>query len=142
MGLLDSLLGGGQGQSPAAGGGTEAVLIRALGAVLAQNGGVQGLMNKFSQGGLGDIFSSWVGTGANQPVTASQVHSVLGSEQIQALAAKVGIDPATASTLLAQLLPKVVDKLTPNGQVDPNADHHQGLAAMLPSLLQGLGGHT
>jgi uncharacterized protein YidB (DUF937 family) len=141
MGLFDSLLGDATGKSPAAGG-TEAAVVGVLGAVLAQNGGVQGLMNKFSQGGLGGVFSSWVGTGENQPVSASQVQSALGSEQVQALAAKVGVDPATVSRLLAQFLPKVVDKLTPTGQVDPNADHQQGLAALLPSLLQSLGGHS
>ena len=121
MGLLDSLLGGlgGKSQQPATGG-TDAI-AGVLSAVLAQNGGVQGLMSKFSQGGLGEVFSSWVGTGENQPVSPSQVQSVLGSEQVQALAAKLGIDPAMASGLLAQYLPKVVDKLTPAGQVDPNA---------------------
>ena len=140
MGLLDSLLGGlgGKSQQPATGG-TDAI-AGVLSAVLAQNGGVQGLMSKFSQGGLGGVFSSWVGTGENQPVSPSQVQSVLGSEQVQALAAKLGIDPAMASGLLAQYLPKVVDKLTPAGQVDPNADHQQGLAALLPSLLQTFGG--
>ena len=140
MGLLDSLLGGlgGKSQQPATGG-TDAI-AGVLSAVLAQNGGVQGLMTKFSQGGLGGVFSSWVGTGENQPVSPSQVQSVLGSEQVQALAAKLGIDPAMASGLLAQYLPKVVDKLTPAGQVDPNADHQQGLAALLPSLLQTFGG--
>jgi uncharacterized protein YidB (DUF937 family) len=141
MGLLDSLLGDSAGKTPAAGG-TEAALVGVLSTVLAQNGGVQGLMNKFSQGGLGGIFSSWVGTGENQPVSASQVQNALGSEQVQALAAKIGVDPAVASGLIAQFLPKVVDKLTPAGQVDPNADHQQGLAALLPSLLQSLGGHS
>jgi uncharacterized protein YidB (DUF937 family) len=52
----------------------------------------------------------------------------------------MGIDPAQASTLLAEFLPKVVDKLTPTGKVDPNADHQQGLAAMIPSLLETLAG--
>ena len=141
MGLLDSLLGDSARQN-ASGGGTEAALVGVLSTVLAQNGGVQGLMNKFSQGGLGGIFSSWVGTGENQPVSASQVQNALGSEQVQALAAKIGIDPAMASELIAQVLPKVVDKLTPTGQVDPNADHQQGLAALLPSLLQSLGGQS
>ena len=141
MGLLDSLLGDSAGKTPAAGG-TEAALVGVLSTVLAQNGGVQGLMNKFSQGGLGGIFSSWVGTGENQPVSASQVQNALGSEQVQALAAKIGVDPAVASGLIAQFLPKVVDKLTPAGQVDPNADHQQGLAALLPSLLQSLGGQS
>ncbi len=141
MGLLDSVLGGLAGKTTAAGG-TEAAVAAVIGAVLTQNGGVQGLMNKFSQGGLGGVFSSWVGTGENQPVSAAQVQNALGPEQVQALAAKVGVDPATASGLLAQFLPKVVDKLTPTGQVDPNADHQQGLAAMLPSLLQSLGGQS
>ena len=141
MGLLDSLLGDSADKTPAAGG-TEAALVGVLSTVLAQNGGVQGLMNKFSQGGLGGIFSSWVGTGENQPVSASQVQNALGSEQVQALAAKIGVDPAVASGLIAQFLPKVVDKLTPTGQVDPNADHQQGLAALLPSLLQSLGGQS
>ncbi len=141
MGLFDSLLGDSAGKTPVAGG-TEAALVGVLSTVLAQNGGVQGLMNKFSQGGLGGIFSSWVGTGENQPVSASQVQNALGSEQVQALAAKIGVDPAMASGLIAQFLPKVVDKLTPTGQVDPNADHQQGLAALLPSLLQSLGGQS
>ena len=141
MGLFDSLLGDSAGKTPVAGG-TEAALVGVLSTVLAQNGGVQGLMNKFSQGGLGGIFSSWVGMGENQPVSASQVQNALGSAQVQALAAKIGVDPAMASGLIAQFLPKVVDKLTPTGQVDPNADHQQGLAALLPSLLQSLGGQS
>ncbi|HXA08803.1 MAG TPA: YidB family protein [Chthoniobacterales bacterium] len=141
MGLLDSLLGDAAGKATAAGG-TEAAVAAVIGTVLTQNGGVQGLMNKFSQGGLGGVFSSWVSTGENQAVSASQLQNVLGSEQVQALAAKLGVDPATASGLLAQFLPKVVDKLTPTGQVDPNADHQQGLAALLPSLLQELGGQS
>ena len=141
MGLLDSLLGGLGGKSQTGTGGTDAI-AGVLSAVLAQNGGVQGLMSKFSQGGLGGVFSSWVGMGENQAVSGSQVQNVLGSEQVQALAAKLGIDPAMASGLLAQYLPKVVDKLTPAGQVDPNADHQQGLAALLPTLLQSLGGQS
>ena len=138
MGLLDSLLGGLAGKSDTAGG-TDP-LAGALNALLAQNGGLQGLMSKFSQGGLGEIFSSWVGTGENKPVTASQIQNVLGSEQIQALAAKFGVDPAKASGFLADYLPKIVDKLTPAGQVDPSASHQQSLADLLPSLLQSFGG--
>jgi hypothetical protein len=56
------------------------------------------------------------------------------------LAAKMGIDPDQASNLLAEFLPKVVDKITPQGKVDPTADHQQGLAALIPSLLQTLSG--
>jgi uncharacterized protein YidB (DUF937 family) len=140
MGLLDTLLGGLAGNSDTAGG--QNPLAPALTALLAQNGGLQGLMAKFSQGGLGDVFSSWVGMGQNQPVSASQLQSVLGSEQIHALAAKLGVDPAQASGFLADHLPKIVDKLTPAGQIDAGADHEQGLMAMLPALLQSLGGES
>jgi len=66
----------------------------------------------------------------------------LGSEQISALAARMGVDPALASQFLAEYLPKIVDKLTPKGKVDPTADHQQGLAALLPSLLQSLGSQS
>jgi uncharacterized protein YidB (DUF937 family) len=54
----------------------------------------------------------------------------------------MGIDPAQASGFLAEYLPKIVDKLTPAGQIDPAADHQQGLAALLPSLLQSLSGQS
>jgi len=63
---------------------------------------------------------------------------VLGPDQINALASKIGVDPAQASHFLAEYLPKVVDKLTPEGKVDPTADHQQALANLLPSLLQSL----
>ena len=78
--------------------------------------------------------------GENQSISADQIQKVLGSDQINALAAKIGVDPAQASHFLAEYLPKIVDKLTPEGKVDPTADHHQGLANLLPSLLQSLGG--
>ena len=111
-----------------------------FGGLLAQSGGLQGLANKFSRGGQGGAFSSWVGMEENQPISADQIQEVLGSEQVNALAAKIGVDPAQASHFLAEYLPKVVDKLTPEGKVDPTADHQQGLANLLPSLLQSLSG--
>lgn len=115
-------------------------MVGVLSALLAQSGGLQGLANKFSQNGHGDTFASWVGTGENQPVSSTQIQSVLGSEQVQALAAKMGIDPAQASHFLAEYLPKVVDKLTPAGKVDPSANHQEGLANLIPALLQNMGG--
>ncbi len=98
------------------------------------------MAGKFSQSGQGDAFSSWVGMGENQPVSGDQIQKALGSDQISALAARIGVDPALASSFLAEYLPKIIDKLTPAGKVDPTADHQQGLAALLPSLLQSLGG--
>jgi uncharacterized protein YidB (DUF937 family) len=138
MGLLDSLLGGMSGKTGEAGG--AAALVGVVGTLLEQNGGLQGLANKFSQGGAGSAFASWVGTGENQAISTGQIQKVLGSDQVRALAGKMGIDPAQASTLLAQYLPKVVDKLTPQGKVDPNANHQQSLMSLIPALMQSLSG--
>jgi uncharacterized protein YidB (DUF937 family) len=80
--------------------------------------------------------------GENQPISSNQIQNVLGSEQVNTLATKMGVDPAQASHFLAEYLPQIVDKLTPTGKVDPNADHQQGLTALLPSLLQNLRGEA
>jgi len=119
-----------------------APLIGILSGLLAQSGGLQGLANKFSQSGQGNAFSSWVGMGENQPVSSDQIQKALGPDQISALAASMRVDPALASNFLAEYLPKIIDKLTPKGKVDPTADHQRGLAALLPSLLQSLGGQS
>ena len=137
MSLLESILGAISVKTDASGADP---LHAALNSLLTQNGGLAGLMGKFSQGGLGDVFSSWVGMDDNKTVSPDQIQKVICSEQIQALAAKLGVDPAKASAFLAEYLPKVVDKLTPTGQVETGANHSQALAALLPSLLQSLGG--
>ena len=140
MGLLDSILGAVGGKTEGSGGAAQ--LIGVLGGLLAQSGGLQGLANKFSQSGQGNAFQSWVGMGENQPISNNQIQNALGSEQVNAIATRMGVDPAVASTFLAEYLPKIVDKLTPAGKIDPAADHQQGLAALLPSLLQNLGGQS
>jgi uncharacterized protein YidB (DUF937 family) len=140
MGLLDSILGASSGKNAQSGEANP--LIAVLGGLLAQSGGLQGLASKFAQSGQGNAFQSWVGMGENQPVSNDQIQNVLGSEQVNAIATRMGVDPAVASTFLAEYLPKIVDKLTPAGKIDPAADHQQGLAAMLPSLLQSLGGQS
>jgi len=140
MGLLDSILGAMSGKSDASD--KVAPLIGVLSGLLAQSGGLQGLANKFSQSGQGNAFSSWVGMGENQPISGNQIQSALGSDQVSALAAKMGVDPAQASHFLAEYLPKIVDKLTPTGKVDRTADHQEGLSALLPSLLQSLQGEA
>ena len=65
-----------------------------LGGLLAQSGGLQGLANKFSQSGQGNAFQSWVGMGENQPVSSNQIQNVLGPEQVNAIATRLGVDPA------------------------------------------------
>jgi len=140
MGLLDSILGAASGKSGASG--EAGPLIGVLSGLLAQSGGLQGLANKFAQSGQANAFQSWVGMGENQPVSDGQVQTALGSDQISAIASRMGVDPKMASTFLAEYLPKIVDKLTPAGKIDPSADHQQGLAALLPSLLQSLSGQS
>jgi uncharacterized protein YidB (DUF937 family) len=137
MSMFDSLLNCLTGKSEKAGG---QPLAGALSSVLTQNGGLDGLMNKFSQGGLGDVFSSGVGMGQNKPGSASQVQNILGSDHVKAIAAQLGVDPAKASSFLAEYLPKIIDKQTPSGKVDAGAEPQGGLAALLPSLLASVTG--
>ena len=134
MSLLDSVLGAVSGNADGKQTQTSPI-ITILATLLAQSGGIQGLMNKVSQAGLGDVFSKWVSTGPNPPVTGEHIQQVFGAEQIQALAAQLGIDPTRASEALAQHLPEVVDRLTPNGKIDENANLEEGLSGLLPSLL-------
>jgi len=140
MGLLDSILGAASGQSGATGEANP--LMGIVSGLLAQSGGLQGLASKFAQSGQGNAFQSWVGMGENQPVSSGQIQNAIGSEQVSAIASRMGVDPAVASNFLAEYLPKIVDKLTPAGKIDPATDHQQGLAAMLPSLLKSLGGQA
>src|SRR6267154_4294467 len=104
MGLLDSILGAVSGKTDSSGGAAQ--LIGVLGGLLAQSGGLQGLASKFAQNGQGNAFQSWVGMGENQPVSSNQIQNALGSEQVSALAARMGVDPALVSSFLAEYLPK------------------------------------
>ncbi|CAG2275204.1 MULTISPECIES: YidB family protein [Burkholderia] len=115
MGLLDIVGGliGGQ-----AGGNSQSALIAtALEFINNQPGGLNGLIEKFKAGGAGEIIGSWVGTGENQPISPDTLQNVLGSDVVGSLASKVGIDPSQASSILAQVLPHVVNGATPNGEV-------------------------
>ncbi|HEX4502245.1 MAG TPA: YidB family protein [Scandinavium sp.] len=100
----------------------QAVNYQAILAWINEQGGVSGLIAKFQQGGLGAIVESWISTGSNQPVSGDQITDALGSPAVADLAAKLGIDPQTASNLIAEHLPKVVDTLSPDGQVNDNQD--------------------
>ncbi len=82
--------------------------------------------------GMGDIASSWVGTGENQAIDASQLEQVLGNDTIQQIAAKTGLSPDMLSQGLASVLPQVIDKLTPNGTLPEGGLLDEGL-----SLLKG-----
>jgi uncharacterized protein YidB (DUF937 family) len=97
-------------------------------------GGLPALVQRFHEKGLGGLVSSWVSTGQNLPVSEEQIQHVLGSEQVRELAAKAGISPEIASSHLAQLLPAIVDKLTPNGQLTPSGSLLDSGLSMLRGL--------
>jgi uncharacterized protein YidB (DUF937 family) len=144
MGLLDSILGTGSGGAqldPAgAGGVTHRGLAEAAMAMLTNRstGGMAGLLEKFKAAGLGSQVASWVGTGANQPVTGEQVHAALGADQISELAQKFGLPPNIVSGHLAELLPALIDHATPDGQVPQG---HGIMESILASVRQKFLGH-
>jgi uncharacterized protein YidB (DUF937 family) len=94
-------------------------------------GGLQGLVTKFQQGGMGGVIATWVGTGQNQPISADQLQSVLGNEHVQQIASQLGLNPQDVASHLSQLLPQVVDKLTPDGTIPQDGG---GLGAVLGGL--------
>jgi uncharacterized protein YidB (DUF937 family) len=98
-------------------------------------GGLSGLVQQFHDNGLGDVVSSWVGTGQNLPISAEQIQSVFSNEHVKAFAEKAGISPEVASAKIAEMLPVIVDKLTPNGQVPEQS----GLLQTGLNLLKSLG---
>lgn len=103
--------------------------------------GLAGLVQQFAGAGLGAQASSWVSTGPNAPVSGEQMQQALGADQIAAFAQKVGLPAGQLSDLLAQVLPQVVDKLTPNGQMPQSGGLESTLSGLFQSgLLKGLTG--
>jgi uncharacterized protein YidB (DUF937 family) len=132
MGLLDDLEN--KAVSSVMGSTTNPLASQLLQLIQQQPGGLSGLVQNFHDKGLGGLATSWVGTGQNLPISADQIQHVLGSMQVQQLAAKVGISPEAASSQLAQLLPTIVDKLTPNGQVPAQSNLMEMGMGLLKSL--------
>jgi uncharacterized protein YidB (DUF937 family) len=133
MGFLDEMgkqlggaLGGAKGGQPD--------ILQIVQSLMGQNGGLDGLLAKLQQGGLGDAVQSWLGKGQNKAVSADQITQALGNPQIAAVAKQFGIDPQQVSGLLAQNLPGLVDKLSPDGALSGNP---QDLLAQGASLLKG-----
>lgn len=129
MGLLDMVTGalGGAGSNPLVG-----VVMQMLSGN-GQAGGLAGLVKTFQEKGLGDQMASWIGTGENQPVSSDQIKTALGDEQLGQIASQLGMDQNQAAGGLAAMLPQVIDKLTPNGQVPQGND----LMAQGLELLKG-----
>ena len=114
MGFFDNVAGAVLGKL----GGEQGNMAQVAIDLFNQNGGVEGILQKFKDNGLAQQAASWVGTGANQPITPEQVASVLGQGAIADMAAKVGLTPEVISNQIAEHLPAIIDKLTPNGEVE------------------------
>jgi uncharacterized protein YidB (DUF937 family) len=119
---LQMLAGGGaQGGAPGAGG-------------LGGLGGLAGLIAAFQQSGLGDQVQSWVGTGQNMPIGAEQLERVLGSDALGDIARQLGLSSGDAAAGLADVLPGLIDQLTPQGQLPA------GGLGDVASIMEMLGG--
>ena len=154
MGLLDGLLGAAmgaltqQGGQQGTGGGAGGALLNIALQMLANRGqgqasggamgGLGGLLQSLQGAGLGEVAQSWIGTGSNLPISADQLSQVLGNERIGQIAQQLGLSPGLVSEQLAGMLPDVVDKLTPSGQLpECGFGDPQDLLASLTRSLRG-----
>jgi uncharacterized protein YidB (DUF937 family) len=99
-------------------------------------GGMQALLSKLSESGLGDQVASWIGSGANSKISGDQVIDAFGAAHIQSVAQEFGMNQQQAATSIGELLPEVIDRLTPTGQHDPGemARGFEGLRGKLHGL--------
>ncbi len=141
MSLLDTLASSFGKASPEGGGAAPAGLVAiAMEFINNQPGGLTGLIQRFHENGAGDVVSSWIGHGENKPISSDTLTNVLGSGAVTDLAQKAGVSGDQLSGMLAAVLPHLVDKATPNGEVP--ADGKLDLTSVLGSLggLGALGG--
>ena len=123
LGLLASgALFKGGGSSPPAGQGSQPASDEGAGGLL---GGLGGLLNRLQQGGLANAANSWVGSGQNQPVAPGQLGSALGPDIIKVLAGRTGLPEEELTKQLSQVLPGVVNNLTPAGRLPTLAELSQ-----------------
>lgn len=159
MGLLDSVLGaisGGeqtQAGSGAGMGGLSSIgglvnlvtsnpqLLQAVAGLLSNDGthgGLGGLVSKFEKAGLGEVMGSWIGNGHNQNISGEQLGDMLGQDTLGALASKLGVSPDTAASQLSNILPSLINHLTPQGQTPAGGlGSSSDLLGMLGGLMQG-----
>ena len=99
-------------------GNSQSTAMQLIQALLQSQGGIEGIIKRFQESGLEGILKSWISTDEeNQPISANQVVEVVGQENMSQAAEKVGVSELDASNVLAEYLPKMVDMLTPNGQL-------------------------
>ena len=133
MSLFDQLASQVLGSSATPGGGSQqGALMNTVTNLIAANGGVSGLLQKFKDSGMQDHVASWIGTGANHPISGEDINTALGHESVQKAAQEAGLPPEQAAGGLAKLLPEIINQLSPNGALPQGALLEQGL-----NLLKG-----
>lgn len=117
MGMFDDITGKAQELLGQTGGKTG--IMKGIMEMLSDKGGggLGGIIQSFQQKGMGNIISSWIGTGRNEPITPDQVKDGLGQERVEQVAQHAGVSSDEAAAQLSEHLPNVVDKLTPEGKV-------------------------
>jgi uncharacterized protein YidB (DUF937 family) len=128
MGLFDSIAGAVLSKV----GGDKGAMVQVAMDIFNQNGGLEGVIEKFKAGGLTEQAASWVGKGENLPISAEQISQVLGSDAVAGIAAQLGMDSGDISNKIADYLPQVIDKMTPDGEV--NASSGNLMSAVLGML--------
>jgi len=130
---LSAILSGLTGES---GGGTGNILLQLGLSMLQQNGGLGGVLGKFRQAGMGAQADSWVSTGQNMNISPEQLQQVFGSGALSDIAAKLGMSQDQAGSAMSQVLPELVNQLTPQGQVTQDSENAvaEGLDALAGSL--------
>ncbi len=143
MGLFDDLgkqvLGNVLGGAPATDASGQVNWVQLGISMLDKFGGIDGLMKKFNESGYGEVIASWVGTGKNLPISADQILAVLGKKNVEAAAADAGTDAKTAASGLSEVLPGLIDKLTPKGEAVGGDMLQQGIQSLLGGKLGDLG---
>lgn len=136
--IIGGLTGGGGGSDGRAGGmgGLLGTLLPALGGMLA-GGGLQQVLSGFQANGLSAQTDSWIGTGENEPISGEDVRKVVGNEELAKIAAQLGVSEDEAADAVAQVLPTVVDRISPEGHLAPESELESTFGA-----LEQLGGET
>lgn len=133
-GGLDDIVGaltGGDGTGGQAGGmgGLFGTLLPALGGMLA-GGGLQQILAGFQANGRAAEAASWIGTGDNHPVSGEDIRKAVGSDELASVAAKLGVSTDEAADALAQILPGVVDRVSPDGRLASDAELESAFVAL------------
>ena len=128
--LLPKLLaGGGRGQSP---------LVDIITSLLTnpQTGGLRGLTESFKNQGMEDVINSWIGTGKNMPISPDEILKALGNDRLRGFSERAGVPQEEISGGLANILPDIIDKLTPQGRIPDSSLLEEELKEMKKKIAE------